>query len=170
MRVKCAQQLWSVVRHWDRPTTPAEVQPGARLGGWAATRFKEDGDDLVIAIHTYTYLTVVCPLKGAEETSIALKRAIADVLHDLGLPARQIDREIAALGGVHFEWLRDPSLRSGLREAAWYCSLERTYDAPLRAVQNRLNEAPRQALGGNSPECAALAAFRGTGENRIGPH
>ena len=97
MRLKCAQQLWTVARHWDLPSDPTTVERGGLLRGWAATRFQEDNDDLVIAIHSYTYLTVVCPLTGRDETCAALQAAVADILEDLQVPAARIDVEIASL-------------------------------------------------------------------------
>jgi hypothetical protein len=168
--MKCAQNLWTVVRHWNLSSGPTAPDRGGLLRAWAATRFQEGKDDLVIAIHAYTYLTVVCPLTGPEETCAALRVAVADILQDLHVPAARIDIEIAAVDSVQFEWLRDPSLRSGLRDVTWFCGLERLTHSCLKTVQRNLNELPHAALGGNTPCVAALAVLRGTAANRVGPH
>ena len=170
MSIMCAQKLWRVVRRWDMSVATTARDTGGLLGPWAATRFEENDDDLVIAINQSTYLTVVFPLSQPEATCDAFRDAVAAALTDLRVPAVRIESELTALEPVHFEWLRDGTLRSVLRDLETFCGIELAYHSDLRIVQRNLNAVPHGSLAVHVPSVAVAMRLGRTETSGSGPH
>lgn len=156
MTVRCAQKLWQVTRRWGSASTAAD---SARLGCWTATRFTEDGDDLVIAMSESTYLTLVLPLKDASEFENTFPQMLGWALQDLGVADADVRAECSAIAPIRFEWLRDRPMREALNHAAFICGIELAYSSDLRRVQRNLNELPHSTL---RPYCVPALAVRAT--------
>jgi len=154
MRILCSQKLWRFARAWDIWGTTEPRAASGLLGSWAATRFQEEGVDLVIAISKSTYLTVVFPFREPPGFCVLFREALADALEDLGVPAARVKVELAALEALDFEWLRDSTLRSVLRDLETNCGIELAYHQNLRIVQLNLNEVPHGSLAGHIPSDA----------------
>jgi hypothetical protein len=161
MIIMCAQKLWRVVRRQVSRSNPVPA-PCGLLGSWAATRFQEEDDDVVIAIEESTYLTVVLPL-SARALCVAFREAVAAALEDLRVPALRIELELSAMEHLSFEPLRDTTLQGVLRDLEMYCGIELSYHSDLRIVQRNLNDVPHPSLPEHVPGAAVarlLGRFR----------
>jgi hypothetical protein len=158
--IECSQKLWREVRRWDVASETKSLAVGNVLGPWAATRYQNDDLALVIAVSRASYLTVVFPLSPPPAFDTAFRDAVAAALEDLGVPHSRISLELQALGHMSFEWLRDATMRSVLRDLEMYCGLEMTYHSDLRTVQRNLNDVPHASLAVNVPAVAVTTLFR----------
>ena len=80
--------------------------------------------------------------------------------------------ELAALEALDFEWLRDSTLRSVLRDLETYCGIELAYDQNLRMVQLNLNEVPHGTLAGHDsirPGCEIAGKRREASRTLVAP-
>jgi hypothetical protein len=143
--IACASKLWRVVRAWDLAGAPTP-EDSELLGPWAATRFKEDELDLVVAISAPTYLTIVIPLNGAAAMSAAFPAALGEALQDLRIQTRRIDIEVAAASSLSLCLLREHRLSAALEYIKAFCGVELCYHTDLRVVQRNLNELPHGDL------------------------
>jgi hypothetical protein len=151
--IMCAQRLWQVVRGWEGQAVAgrAPLSAQGRLGRWAATRFQEGSDDLVLAISERGFLTVVIPLGSADDLVPAFTSAVGAALQDIGAPGVAIARELAGIRSVSLHYLHDAELRDSLNELKNFCGIELAYHTDLRRVQRNLNDLPRRLLRGELP-------------------
>lgn len=129
----CAIGRWPMVS-----SNPA----AGHLGSWAATRFREEENDMVMAVNEATYMTVVVALDSDAEFLPDFRAAFAAALQDLGIPSARTAKELGALDGVHLSRLRDARLRSVLNMLQTFCGIEFCYHSDPRTVQRNLNEVP----------------------------
>lgn len=139
--IMCSQRMWRLVRQWER-VPAAEANNGAILGPWAATVSAEDGRDLVLAIEASTHLTIVFPFGTAAEFHSACMHALEAILQDIGVPARRIPVELAAVRSAPLTRLQNAELRPALRTIEFTCGIELAYHSDLRRIQTNLSQFP----------------------------
>jgi hypothetical protein len=140
-RIMCSQRMWRVVRQWE-PKLRTERTSEAVLGPWAAKTWSDGGRELVLALETSTYLTLVFPFGSASEFHAAGAGALQAILEDIGVPAQRIALEIAHIGSAPLTRLQDSELSEALKTAQFMCDIELLYHSDLRRVQANLSEFP----------------------------
>ena len=143
--IMCAQSLWRVVRHWPLADGSSDP-PVGHLGSWAATRFREEDNDMLMAVNEATYMTVVVALGSEGDFLPDFRAAVAAALEDLGVPSARRAQELGALDSVHLSRLRDAGLRSVLDTLQTFCGIEFCCHSDPRTVQRNLNEVPHPSL------------------------
>jgi hypothetical protein len=155
----CAQGMWRLVKAWRQPTEQALHRSPARLSNWAATRFTDEGETLVLALEVQTYLTVVFPYGDGELFQERFSRALTASLEDLGVDRTLLAEEVSSMGPVCLSRLKDPQLREALEAAQFPCGVERLYHDDLRKVQRNLNDFPHNLPPDYVPAVAVRRLF-----------
>jgi hypothetical protein len=90
--------------------------PGVSLGSWAAKVFNDQGRDLVLALDTRTYLTLLFPLGPAAQFRSDFANALANALEDAGVPPAIKRMECVAIEFEPLACLRNPELTGTLND------------------------------------------------------
>jgi len=139
----CSQRLWRIVWHWETADSLEDHESPARvLGPWAAGVSRDEGRDLVLAIDTRTYLTVLFPLGAASEFHASWSGALRALLRDLRVPDDRIEIEGDAVKHLPLTRLSEPRFKEALKVIGFVCGIELSYQDDLRIVQRQLNEFP----------------------------
>lgn len=145
--IRCTRTLWrrlSNVRR-DRARLPDRIFQGVTLGSWAATVFRYDRRELVIALDERTYAVVLFPLTPRHHFRSHFAAALAGLLEDLDLSASVVAQECAALQFEPMVQLGPGIVLETLSHAQYLCELDLYYHGDLRQIQLHVNEYPHAA-------------------------
>ena len=82
---------------------PSPVQPSTRLGNWYVHLARFGYQQIVIATNERSLLTVLLPARQLRESiEIRFQAAVAELLDALQLPAKIVNRELAAMQPISF--------------------------------------------------------------------
>jgi hypothetical protein len=140
----------------QRSSVPEHFMPGVALGSWAAKVFTDQGRDLVIALDTRTYLTLVFAYAPGAQFHSNFATALANGLHDVGVPPAIVRIESTAVEFAPLVPLRNRQLTDALNHVWSFCDIEFCYHQDLRTIQRNLNDLPHP----NRDPCVPLEAIR----------
>jgi hypothetical protein len=165
----CSPRLWRIVCQWETvDALEGHESPARVLGPWAAAASTDAGRDLVLAIDTRTYLTVVFPLGHASEFHASWSRSLRALLRDLRVPHERVEIEGNAVKHLPLVRLSEPRLIEALKVIGFVCAIELSYQDDLRIVQRQLNEFPHDLPPDHVPAQAAQRLFGAQSRDPLG--
>jgi hypothetical protein len=153
----CSGKLWRQLGYTGRSRSEiSQPMPGVSLGSWAAKVFNDQGRNLVLALDTRTYLTLLFPLGPAAQFRSDFANALANALEDAGVPPAIKRMECVAIEFEPLACLRNPELTGTLNDVQFFCEIEFAYHDDLRVVQRNLNDIPHP----NRDPCVPIEAIK----------
>ena len=160
--IMCTKKLWTALNHARR--LPVDVDrplvKAALLGDWAATSARFRRRELVLALNSKTWLTLVFPLAPRVRFRASFVTALDEALEDHKvIPVDAAVRECAEIEVARIDHLADAELRAGLEAVEFMCGVEMEFHGDLRRVQWNLNQFPHRKDDPCVPSDALLALF-----------
>src|SRR5437762_10419082 len=142
--IMCSGKLWRQLNSVEgaRSASASDHMPDVNLGSWAAKVFTEEGQDLVLALETRTYLTLLFRFSPGSQFRANFAAALVHALQDARIPLEVARRESAAIDVAPLLPLRNRQLTESLNDIEFFCGIEFAYHDDLRTVQRNLNEIP----------------------------
>ena len=156
--IMCSGKLWRQLGYSGhrRSSVPDHFMPGVSLGSWAAKIFTDQGRDLVVALDTRTYLTLLFAFAPAPQFHSNFASALANALHDMRVPPAIVRTESTAVEFAPLVPLRNRQLTDSLNHVWSFCDIEFCYHNDLRTIQRHLNDLPHP----NRDPCVPIEAVR----------
>ena len=156
--IMCNGKLWRKLGYSgpQRSSVPEHFMLGISLGSWAAKSFTDQGRDLVVALDTRTYLTLLFPFAPTRQFHANLASALVNALHDVGVPPAIVRIESLAVEFAPLVPLRNRQLTDSLNHVWSFCDIEFCYHNDLRTIQRNLNDLPHP----NRDPCVPIEAVR----------
>jgi hypothetical protein len=155
--IMCNGTLWRKLGYSGRQRSPLEhFSPGISLGSWAAKTFPDQGRDLVVALDTRTYLTLLFPFAPEPQFHANFSSALVSALHDVGVPPAIVRTESLAVEFAPLVQLHNRQLTDSLNHVWSFCDVEFCYHQDLRTIQRNLNDLPHP----NRDPCMPVEAVR----------
>jgi len=160
--IMCSGKLWRRLGYSGRQRTdiPNEGISGVSLGPWAAKLFTEQGRELILALDTRTYLTLLLPFAPAAQFQPRFADALASALTDAGVPRAAVRMECAAVDFESLVPLRNRQLTRALNDVEFSCGIEFAYHDDLRTIQRNLNVIPYPHLDPCEPIAVIKRLFK----------
>jgi len=151
--------MWRFVRAWRAVRTADDSAQSGELGPWAATVISFRQRELLLAVESRTYLTLVFALGSESTFPTAWRRALRAALDDIHVAdARAADESCPK--PLRLQPLVDDRLAAMLADVEFVCGTELPYHADLRIAQRRLNEFPYNLPPDYAPTMTVRRLFR----------
>ena len=167
--IMCSGKLWRQLGNAGRPRSEIREHrmAGVLLGPWAAKVFTDSGRDLVLAIDTRTYLTLLLPFERLPDFNRGFADALAAALGDAGVSRAIVRTECAAVEFEPLTPLRNRQLTCALNDIEFSCGIEFAYHDDLRTVQRNLNLIPYPHLDPCEPVAVIRRLFQSAATARM---
>src|SRR2546421_12442929 len=119
----CSGKLWRQLGYSGhrRFVSARASDAGCFLGSWAARSFAGQGRDLVVALDTRTYLTLLFAFAPAPQFRSNFASALANALHDMRVPPAIVRTESMAVEFAPLVPLRNRQLTDSLNHVWSFC-------------------------------------------------
>jgi hypothetical protein len=160
--IMCSRKLWRQLGYTGRPRSEISEyrMPGVSLGPWAAKVFTDNGRELVLALDTRTYLTLLFPFAPVPQFQSNFAEALVNALRCAGVPPAITRVECAAVEFEPLVPLRSYQFTSTLNDVEIFCGIEFAYHDDLRTVQRNLNDIPYPHLDPCEPIAVVKRLFQ----------
>jgi hypothetical protein len=157
--LRCTRQLLLRLKQFD---DLAVVRSTTRLGDWYGNILRMGRRHALILVSERSRLPILIPIREANRLRSAFPDAVCRVLLALGVPAADVEEELARMSQIAYARTQSRSLLGTLNDMSFgarvYFSTDR--DAPLEEVALWLAKTPILPLDGASPIDLTVAAFR----------
>jgi hypothetical protein len=127
---------------------PAPVQPSTRLGNWYVHLARFGHQQIVLATSERSLLTVLLPARQLRESiHISFQAAIAELLVALQVPAKVVNRELAAVQPISFAAASNRRVIGSMNEFVRQIDSDLTRTGDSLQLALRLGETPMSAVG-----------------------
>jgi hypothetical protein len=126
----------------------APVQPSTRLGNWYVHLARFGHQQIVLATSERSLLTVLLPARQLRESiHISFQAAIAELLVALQVPAKVVNRELAAVQPISFAAASNRRVIGSMNEFVRQIDSDLTRTGDSLQLALRLGETPMSAVG-----------------------
>jgi hypothetical protein len=138
-------------------------EPTTRLGDWYATLVYEGREQLVLCVSERSLLPVVIPAREARTLVPRFQDALAELLVLLGVPAAEIERELADMVDVRIGRTASRTILGSMNDFLRMLPSYRRPGTSLLDASRKLAKAPCGPLGMRSPDDVAPELLRRRG-------